>query len=928
MSVEAIDVLDQLEDKELLRLSKLLEIRKIRKTFATEHHVNSSGEPLRFKPFPHIRDIYNCVAKDLVLMGSVQSLKACTLDTLIHTPTGWVRNGDLKLGDLVSVPEGAGACAPIVAINNVGVVPIYEVMLSDDRSIRCCADHNWLVRFSKFYKSSVNASGVMTGQPQDLAVYTTRDLIRDFEKGKFTIPLCQPIEKPAKDLILDPYFLGLILGDGGLSGNQVLYTTRDAELVEWLNSYVEQFGLDIVHQREYDYRFRAKGGRAEGAGTTESKKKVKQLCIPFTKLGLWGCRAWEKFVPPQYLESTVKDRFALLQGLLDSDGCATVNGGVRYSTTSPRLARDVQTLVWSLGGICKVRCKPQYDKHKKRHRDLYQFQISHKNPKSLFRLERQRERLPEILGKARTLGPKIVSIKLVGEEEAQCIAVDHPDHLYVAEDYIVTHNTEFLLVTNFAAMYSGLSVFYVLPKVEAKKNYVQTRVDRQIAISPFYKSLMDRGSFDNINVKNFGRGNVVFVSSNVFSEFVSTPASMIIIDELDQCNLQNTPAAWDRVQASPFQFSIQVANPTIPRHGIHAEFLKSDQREWHCPCYGCGRYVLLDWFKTVVREHRDTSGTVVDYSLRDTEWQPSKGRDIYMICPHCNGRLVRESQEGKWIKQNPGSRIAGFHISGMSSLLVDLVGMWRTFQDSYASSHLLRMFYNSKLGLPYEASGAKLTEEMIRGSAIANFNLITVEKEVAHIEGDRHKGPCIMGADIGGKHDVSIYYRTAKGSLILVYAGRIRSHQEFIDLIQRYNVKVAVLDIGPETNFVREIQQSAQIAGECHVWLCKYRPVEGTSGRARFNLADGTVDTDRTQALDLYVQAILRKTIRFPENYDKIFGGDWLKQQLAPVRELSGVDTAKPRFIWTKPSADHQFHAGVYANIGRDTYGGDISADF
>jgi replicative DNA helicase len=154
-------------------------------------------------------------------------------------------------------------------------------------------------------------------------------------------------------------------------------------------------------------------------------------------LGLWGIQGHDKYVPGLYRDACREARLALLQGLLDTDGLVEKCGTVHFCTTSYRLAKDVVELVRSLGGWCSMTDKRATG------RPAFVLNIHHPEPRSLFRLAEKRERLPERYG--RPTHPVIASIVPTRVVPTQCIAVSHPSRLYVADEYVVTHNTALAL---------------------------------------------------------------------------------------------------------------------------------------------------------------------------------------------------------------------------------------------------------------------------------------------------------------------------------------------------------------------------------------------------------------------------------------------------------------------------------------------------
>src|SRR5471030_1296532 len=157
---------------------------------------------------------------------------------------------------------------------------------------------------------------------------------------------------------------------------------------------------------------------------------------------MWGLHSPDKFIPQLYRNACRSARLDLLQGLLDTDGWVEKFGAIRFCTVSCRLARDVQDLVRSLGGWCTIGRKiPQYSYkgEQKKGRLAYVLNIHHPEPQTLFRLPEKRNRLPERYERS----SKLVTISVVASRTVptQCISVSHPSHLYVTDDYVVTHNT-------------------------------------------------------------------------------------------------------------------------------------------------------------------------------------------------------------------------------------------------------------------------------------------------------------------------------------------------------------------------------------------------------------------------------------------------------------------------------------------------------
>lgn len=143
-----------------------------------------------------------------------------------------------------------------------------------------------------------------------------------------------------------------------------------------------------------------------------------------------GVNSLKRNVPVIYKKGSYSQRLALLQGMMDSSGVAK-DSVINYRTTDRRNAELVVYLVRSIGGIAILYEGPLG----------YSVNIRYSKPELLFR----ENFLAELARNGRythtcdRLGIK--SVEYVGVEEAQCIMIDHPDHLYITDDYVVTHNT-------------------------------------------------------------------------------------------------------------------------------------------------------------------------------------------------------------------------------------------------------------------------------------------------------------------------------------------------------------------------------------------------------------------------------------------------------------------------------------------------------
>jgi hypothetical protein len=474
----------------------------------------------------------------------------------------------------------------------------------------------------------------------------------------------------------------------------------------------------------------------------------------------------------------------------------------------------------------------------------------------------------------------------------------------VLQGSVQSMKSEFTVIDHFAAAYSGLSIFFVVPKYESRTTYVQNRVNRAVENVGKYKEIIGSGFFDNVAMKSFGKGVIKYVGSNVLADFKEFPADMIVVEEVDECDQDNVEYALDRLRASPYQFKRYIGNPRVEGRGINKFFQRSDMREWHVPCTDCGELVELDWFSVVVDEVRDKDGNIVTYRLKDTEWNPESGRDIHCVCPHCGGTVERVSPKGQWIPK-ADSPIEGYHMSMLCSPINPITMMWRNFQSAIHDPLRMQQFYNSYLGLPYKGVGHRVTESLLDQCISDTDYQFVIDNNVSYAPNDGVIGPCSMGVDVGGNLDVRIS-ESHHGKRRAVFIGKVKSFDDIHDLILQYNVEVCVVDSMPETQLVQDFQESAPI----DVWLCRYGS-EGADKRMVKNGSKRILNVDRTNALDRSFSAMKAKKNVLPANYRSICKGAYADEMCGPVRQTTEDGKGNLKYEWSK-CKDHQRHADLY----------------
>lgn len=227
--------------------------------------------------------------------------------------------------------------------------------------------------------------------------------------------------------------VGYVIANGTTGSQQVTIYSIDNEILQYAH---EKHGWGIYHYGD------SKVSRALCPTGNEDKK---WRALLGHKIGDQKC------VPPEMLVADVQTRIRLLQGIMDGDGNHQGGASSRYSTVSLQLAQDVVSLVKSLGGWAvlhkKVFTEAEMLQRRGTHEGskdyIYRINISHHNQFNPFWLKRKAGQQQE---QKKFLTRGIKSITYSRHGDGVCFAVDHPDHCFVIDDFVVTHNTDAMLM--------------------------------------------------------------------------------------------------------------------------------------------------------------------------------------------------------------------------------------------------------------------------------------------------------------------------------------------------------------------------------------------------------------------------------------------------------------------------------------------------
>lgn len=356
--------------------------------------------------------------------------KAIPINTDIPTPNGWKKAKDIKVGDFLF--DRKGMPTKVLGVFPQGKKDTYEIITKDGRTAKASKDHLWTVYNQYSRKNPITL--------------TTEEMLNkgiSLKRGyRFHLPTNEAVEYCSQDLLIDPYVMGMFLGNGCKNVNKdFVLSSKDIEVLEILKEKLNAYKYKQSDSNYNCFFYKSNTDRL----------KIRDINSKYEEL-LSDTLSGDKYIPEEYKISSIEQRWELIQGLMDSDGnIHKEKDGNRYnvsfSTTSKRLKDDILEVFYSLGLSATWRLGKTKEKNNVRNNQyVIRINIPHEQKVNLFKLSRKKN----IAIESSKQNPKkkdysriaIVDIKKTEiSEEHVCFKVDNEEHLFLTENYIVTHNT-------------------------------------------------------------------------------------------------------------------------------------------------------------------------------------------------------------------------------------------------------------------------------------------------------------------------------------------------------------------------------------------------------------------------------------------------------------------------------------------------------
>lgn len=420
---------------------------------------------MRWVPNPGPQtEAYRSEADELFYGGSAGGGKLLDNNTILPVPlqthrSGFKKHGDLLVGDFIYSPSGNPV--RVDAVFDIEENPdAYELEFDTGETIIADADHLWstwtehdryrLLSSSEDWRarrktnrpsravansqkpwvsksiSAINAAreheiklpsaGIRTTQEIAETLYTKRGAINH------SVEVTNPIQGDDLDLPIDPYLLGLWLGDGFSRAPKIIMMESDWEFID--KHLPEPDKIEV---------------QAELRKNTVLTKSFFFMRPHLRRLGIFGPHM--KDIPILYQRASFAQRLALFQGMMDTDGTCAKNCKCELGFSNEKLARSALHLAASLGIKASLHCKEMLNPN---HNDHWRFCFATDLP--VFRLPRKLERQQGSVRRATTKRRYIIAARKVAPVPMRCIKVANSDGLYlVGKSFITTHNTDLIV---------------------------------------------------------------------------------------------------------------------------------------------------------------------------------------------------------------------------------------------------------------------------------------------------------------------------------------------------------------------------------------------------------------------------------------------------------------------------------------------------
>lgn len=444
---------------------------------------------------------------------------------------------------------------------------------------------------------------------------------------------------------------------------------------------------------------------------------------------------------------------------------------------------------------------------------------------------------------------------------------------------------------------------YTMPSADAMTKLVTGRVNPLIAESEDLRGSIS-STVDNTEMKQFGNGFIYFNGTYGQQQAISTPADLLVHDEVDFSNAAVLTSYESRLTHSAFKFRREFSTPTLPKTGISARFQNSKRKFCFCKCSHCGNWFYPSYFENVKVPGWDKSlKEITSGNLHTLRYQ-----EAVLLCPRCGKVPSLQPEYREWVCENPDENYirSGWAISPFDApniITTPYLVQQSTKYERYAD------FVNFNLGLPYEDATESITESLL--------GQLRVDGELG-LGFARY----YLGIDMGLTCYFTVGVEDPNGILLVVYRKAVPLSQfdeEKARICREWRIGFTVMDSQPYTDMVIRHQAfDTNLLGAVYVeskMLETHRVVDQEEQLEEGQMPVRMVKINRTVAFDELNEKIIRREFAWCSGDDNKSYMDQLcdmkvKTEWNPLKQIT-----VRKWVKSEGGMDHWFHSLLYLRI-------------
>lgn len=472
--------------------------------------------------------------------------------------------------------------------------------------------------------------------------------------------------------------------------------------------------------------------------------------------------------------------------------------------------------------------------------------------------------------------------------------IEFMDHLFLYDIYRdpssqiicmkaaqIGFSTLAILKNIYDAWSKKMEIIYTLSTDHDAGSFVSGKVDRIIANNPILTDYV--AEKNSVEQKKVGKSMIYFRGTWTKKAAITITADRLVHDEKDSSKLDVIADYQSRLQHSKYKQTHTFSHPSLPEIGIHADWLKSDQKHWFIKCTHCSYEQFLSW------NTEDPRKMSVDIEKK------------VFICKRCRGVIDNKTRStGYWKAKYPERSTSGYWIPLLIAPWVSAADIIAKYQDSQTTQEF---FYTKVLGLPYADGTAKLLRNHFLHNLTNKLWNPPAEERV------------VIGIDTGLKIDYVIGNNSG-----LFFHGNCKDYDELDNYMKRWPRAIAVVDQGGDLIGSRKFYER----WPGRVFLCALtgdRQTKELTSWAKGN-EHGAVRADRNRMIQLIIDEFREKIIPVhgTENDWYEYWLDW--NNLSKMKVLDPDTNQVKGYKWIRNGRDHKALATVFWRVGMTRFAG------